>query len=181
MCLAVALKRFRSWFVDCRQLTAALRKNGRSKCGVSGQPRRGAGAPIASRAYGGLRRRVFGQGQVQPLGILVAAAIVSLPQLGLTFVGEAGNALPGTVETPSTESSSGLAVRDGRLYANDRQEKQHGNSGLTGNEGDASSRSAHKRCPILTNRRTGHPLTTNLLSTLKLLLFFCRSASESKS
>jgi hypothetical protein len=58
---------------------------------VSGQSRRGAGAPIASRAYGGLRRRVFGQGQKQPLGTLVAAAIVPLPELGLGFLGKARN------------------------------------------------------------------------------------------
>ena len=52
------------------------------KTGVSGHSRRGAGAPIVSRTYGGLGRRVFKQGQEQPLGTLVAVAIVSPPQLG---------------------------------------------------------------------------------------------------
>ena len=89
--------------------------------------------------------------------------------------------LPWSVEAPELKARLDLAVRAGRVYVNGGSENQNGNSGLTGNEGDGSSSGAHNRCPIRTNHRTGHPLTTDLLAILKLSLLFRRSASESKS
>jgi len=64
--------------------------------------------------------------------------------------------LPWSVEAPELKARLDLAVRAGRVYVDGGSENQNGNSGLTGNEGDGSSSSAHKRCPIRTNHWTGH-------------------------